>query len=215
MITITTQDTKHAWTGVFIGWTIKALRTLTGLNMSRGNKKLDKSILIWSLPAVLTCPNCSQCAAKCYARKAERAYPQVLPARKRNLYATRQAWFVPAMVAYIKRSSSRVVRIHESGDFYSQAYADKWSAIIAACPEKQFYAYTKSPYRPAPAANLNIVESILPTGQVNFGKPCDIDAIHSETGFPICPATVPGNNVTCGCSCTLCQITPNVLFYAH
>lgn len=145
---------------------LKELKAVTGLNMARGNRKLDRSILIWSIPAVETCPNCKHCAKQCYARKAERIYPQVLPARKRNLAASRQDWFTPAMIQYIKLSGARVVRIHESGDFYDQSYADKWSAIIKACPDVRFYGYTKSPYRPAPASNLNIVESILPDGRV-------------------------------------------------
>lgn len=196
--------------------TIKAIKAATGLNMARGNKKLDKSILIFSLPAVETCPNCEGCKGRCYARKAERIYPQVLPARKRNLAATQCATFAQDMIDYIRACRNiTAVRIHESGDYYCAAYAQAWNTIIAALPGITFYGYTKSPYRPAPAANLNIVESILPDGRVNFGAPEVIDTIHKETGFPICPATKKGNKVTCGKSCTLCQRRPNVLFYVH
>jgi hypothetical protein len=35
-------------------------------------------------------------------------------------------------------------RIHDSGDFYSPEYADKWKQIIAKNPNINFYAYTKT-----------------------------------------------------------------------
>lgn len=37
-----------------------------------------------------------------------------------------------------------MVRIHDSGDFFSQDYLDAWKAIAAAFPSVIFYAYTKS-----------------------------------------------------------------------
>lgn len=39
------------------------------ISISKGNAKLDKSICIFSIPAVKTCPNCKDCAKACYARK--------------------------------------------------------------------------------------------------------------------------------------------------
>jgi hypothetical protein len=36
------------------------------------------------------------------------------------------------------------VRIHESGDFYNQAYVNKWVEIVKHFPNLQFLAYTKS-----------------------------------------------------------------------
>lgn len=139
--------------------TIKALAAL--VSVSRKNKKLipDKlhKFIIFNLPAVWTCPfRTPHCEHFCYARKAETAYPDCLPARKRNLRATLSPDFVDIMTAYIRRvmsgkaysnAESVVVRIHESGDFYSQEYFDKWLAIANNCadiPNLHFMAYTKS-----------------------------------------------------------------------
>ena len=129
--------------------------------MSRGNRKLvpnqDTAFLIWNLPACITCPYATEhCKKACYARKAERAYPQVLPARLRNLEDSKRADFVERMTATIRNASERckkahlIVRIHESGDFYNQEYADKWLAIAHALEDDArivFINYTKSfPY---------------------------------------------------------------------
>lgn len=130
------------------------------LTMSTRNKKLvpnaKTSFLIWNLPARTTCPYATpHCIAKCYARKAEQVYPSVLPARIRNFKATLAPDFVDRMVytilSYRKRCKGKklVVRIHESGDFYSAEYAGKWLEIARRCKGENitFIAYTKSyPY---------------------------------------------------------------------
>lgn len=91
--------------------------------VSYGNKKLPKSTAIFNLPAGSTCPMRTEfCARFCYAKKAERIYPQVSPSRERNLALSRQAEFVGIMVEFIGKNQSKIkaFRIHESGDFYSQ-----------------------------------------------------------------------------------------------
>lgn len=131
------------------------------VSVSRKNKKLvpnaEHKFLIWNIPAVKTCPfRTKHCEKFCYARKAETAYPDCLPARERNFRASMESDFVELMTAYIHKACSHasyrnakevVVRIHESGDFYNQEYMDKWFAIASACadiPNVRFMAYTKS-----------------------------------------------------------------------
>lgn len=119
----------------------------------------------WSLPAKSTCPGCTRlCSGKCYARKAELAYPTVLPSRKRNLASSREPGFVSAMVALITAKAPRFFRVHESGDFYSQAYLERWFAICRACPTVRFLAFTKSfhlDFGNKPA-NLQVIWSVWP-----------------------------------------------------
>lgn len=129
--------------------------------ISEGNRKLKPNsktaFLVWNLPAVKTCPyRTAMCEKACYAKKAERAYPQVLPAREANLEATKSATFVDDMtdiiIAYARKSKKEqiVQRIHESGDFYCKAYAMDWLEIarrVHADPAGKrvvFMAYTKS-----------------------------------------------------------------------
>lgn len=128
------------------------------LYVSNGNSKLKSNdkvrFLIWNLPAQTTCPySTALCRKNCYAVKAERQYPQVLPRRQANLGLSKREDFVHEMVALIhskeQHSKGREIlfRIHESGDFYSKEYAMKWVTIAKLCPNVKFLAYTKSlPY---------------------------------------------------------------------
>lgn len=113
--------------------------------LSKGNKKLPTSTLIFNLPAVKTCPNSTpQCRKWCYARKAERMYPNVLPFRNRNHETSKQIDFVSLIHSELGRSRTvKQVRIHESGDFYSEEYYNKWLSIARLNKDLTFYAYTK------------------------------------------------------------------------
>lgn len=125
--------------------------------MSKGNRKLqgneNVAFLVWNLPAMITCPYATEhCKKYCYARKAERQYKNVLPCRERNLEFSRCDEFAGEMTDYIfiesikawKKGKKLYVRIHESGDFYSREYAEKWIAIARELPSVTFLAYSKS-----------------------------------------------------------------------
>ena len=140
---------------------LKALRENPNyLNVNiTGNRKLKNTkhthFIIWNLPAVCTCPYATdKCKGLCYARKAERLYPQVLPARENNFAMSRLADFADRMIYTLEVEISRnekngvktVVRIHESGDFYNQDYTNKWLEIARHFEGRNvtFMAYTKS-----------------------------------------------------------------------
>lgn len=130
---------------------------------TNGNKKLRNTesvrFIIWNLPSIKTCPYATEnCKASCYARKAERVYPSVLPSREQNLADSKRDNFTERMIATLvhevesKKCQGKkvVVRIHESGDFYNKSYADKWLAVaeyMTRYSNVVFMAYTKSlPY---------------------------------------------------------------------
>jgi hypothetical protein len=119
--------------------------------VSTGNMKM-KEVLIFNLPAMVTCPNrTAMCENRCYAKKAERLYPQTLPARQRNLNESMTENFVADMIEKIEYMNSRrkqykLFRIHESGDFYNEAYFKQWLTIIKYFPNIQFLAFTKSTF---------------------------------------------------------------------
>lgn len=125
--------------------------------LSTGNKKLmgnDSSYyLIWNLPAVTTCPYATDlCIKSCYAKKAERLYPQVLPCREMNYQESLKDLFVKDMIHHIdynlslnkNKDKQCYFRIHESGDMYSLKYLINWTKIATAFPKVKFLAYTKS-----------------------------------------------------------------------
>ena len=102
------------------------------------------NIPTFSLPSDISCPNQTPlCSKYCYAKKAERAYPQVLPSRNRNYDESLDYDFVRRVVLWIIKHKPKYFRIHESGDFYSQDYFDKWCYISALCPDTNFLAYTQ------------------------------------------------------------------------
>lgn len=128
----------------------------------KGNKKYkdnnETGFIIWSIPPKTTCPfSTPLCRAKCYAVKAWNAYPTVKIARTQNMRATFAETFISDVVAIItymantgknKNRKRIIVRIHESGDFYSRMYFLAWVEIARRIQvidsRVKFWAYTKS-----------------------------------------------------------------------
>jgi hypothetical protein len=134
-----------------------------------GNEKLLKSskgkyrVLGFGIPAdhdftfqgakMNTCPKALACRAVCYAKQGRYAMASVKDARKHNLKLSLRTTFVKHIIADLNqmvvkskvcKKPYNVVRLHDSGDLYSQQYLDNWSTIAAAFPNVIFYAYTKS-----------------------------------------------------------------------
>lgn len=113
--------------------------------LSKPNIKVGLNVWSWSIPAASTCPGRTPvCLSKCYARRGHFRMPtvQALYARNKRLAGT--AGFADWCVHALRASFVRVLRIHVSGDFYSEAYIRKWIRIVQACPRIRFYAYTRS-----------------------------------------------------------------------
>ena len=112
-------------------------------------KKSAKRTFNFGIPAYLsstglkTCPNAGACAKGCYALAGAYRFSNVAQAFERRLKATLTDEFIPAMLADIDKQRAERVRIHDSGDFYDEAYLDRWLEIIQARPNVEFYAYTK------------------------------------------------------------------------
>ena len=108
--------------------------------LTNGNKKLGNNIAVWSIPSVKTCPGrTSLCEKLCYAKKFE-AFRGIDYGPK--LLASRSESFVKRMVEESKWKV--LVRIHASGDFYSEGYIQDWIEIARLTPGTRYYAYTRS-----------------------------------------------------------------------
>jgi len=83
------------------------------------------------------------CHKYCYAKKIERLYPCALKKYQDNYKQSLKAGFVDKISHELKFLGD-VIRIHVSGEFYSQEYFNKWVTIIKRFPHKTFYAYTKN-----------------------------------------------------------------------
>lgn len=139
---------------------------MSNLHFSRGNRSLpctdEYEVVIFNLPAValredgriICCEAPERCKKVCYAKRDQR-YPNVYKNRKENYEISLTDDFVELVQAYIDEvikeledvDKQIVVRIHESGDFYSRDYLDKWVQIAnhyKANEKILFMAYTKS-----------------------------------------------------------------------
>lgn len=121
------------------------------LSWSRGNTKLKKlQTVSFNLPAFRSkdgfhvCPKAGFCATVCYARQGRYVMPNVAATREANLVKARGPVFPSLAIQDLKRIRATVIRLHDSGDFFDQAYLDAWLEVMRAFPEKSFYAYTKS-----------------------------------------------------------------------
>ena len=191
--------------------------------LTNGNTKLGKGVLSFDLLAVRTCPNCADCREKCYARKNENLRPQVFNKHLFNtlmalddLYALRE--LIKSQLHY---SCKHIVRIHSSGDFFSQAYLNMWVHIAKWFPNIRFYGYTKTrgifDFSEADKThNLNIVDSYLSDGSINFG---DDDFLREKCAkFPnlfVCPVTLKTQGAVCMRTCCACLHEKTVAFKEH
>jgi hypothetical protein len=111
----------------------------------------------WTLPAWAgrladgrtynTCPSASICARVCYARNGTYLWPAVRARHQANLMFVLDdlpGWEA-AMTDELGRRvfQGRWIRIHDSGDFFSDRYLAAWLRICHARPEVRFYCYTK------------------------------------------------------------------------
>lgn len=164
--------------------------------LSEGNSKLDPAVMIFDLPAIASCGNCKDCAARCYAMKAQKQYADVYNRRGLHLWlAVNQPDYLEALIrAQLKKSKKRFVRIHSSGDFFAQYYIDMWARIAADFPRKKFYFYTKVDGPQSgfdfsallSLRNVNRVQSVLSDGRINFGDWDYVQSLIAE-GYRLCP----------------------------
>lgn len=104
--------------------------------------------------------------------------------RQRVYEATLESTFVERAVAELKKSPRKLVRIHESGDFYSAAYVRKWISIVGCLPEIAFWAYTRS-WRVRRILQALIELSKLPNMQLFWST--DIETVRVNGTPPYVP----------------------------
>jgi len=117
------------------------------------------------------CPSAGACAKVCYARNGTYLFPAVRAAHLDNLRAAFASDFPERMLNELTRArygpagrphlpglerghlhphvarlldlGAPLVRIHDSGDFFSESYLWAWLAVAHSAPGVLFYAYTK------------------------------------------------------------------------
>jgi hypothetical protein len=100
-----------------------------------------------SLEGKSTCPFAKGCLGadyKCYAQKGAYSWPKVKEAYNNRYHLTLKDSFVNIMNEAIQKKKVDILRLHDSGDFYSIKYLNKWVDIANDNKDVIFYAYTKS-----------------------------------------------------------------------
>lgn len=127
------------------------------MNLLTQNSKLKKTskltglrVFNFGIPAYksatgkLTCPFAAECVKFCYAQKGAYSWSNVKPAFEKRYELTKTDDFVNEMNKEIAKKKPDYVRVHDSGDYYSKAYLDKWIEIAIHNPNVRFYSYTNS-----------------------------------------------------------------------
>ena len=116
--------------------------------IKKTSKELGVKLMNFGIPAYksasgkLTCPMADECVKFCYAKKGAYIWSNVQPAFEKRYQLSKTDDFINAIDAEIKRKKPDYIRVHDSGDYYSRKYLDKWIQIAKNNPAVRFYSYT-------------------------------------------------------------------------
>jgi len=192
--------------------------------LDRGNKKLNTSILSFSLPSISTC---GQYCKGCYDIRAMR-YTSARKKRYVNysMALHKRAELKALILKQIKNSRTcEFVRLHVGGEFFSLAYVKMWVEIVKEVkvtkPDIIFYTYTKSMFSGIlKEGGINVVRSTY-DGDFNYGDLKYVRDMAKKNKGIICPVTVLASlkkkvpDQYCGKECTACMFKENVFFVKH
>lgn len=136
--------------------------------------------------AILDCPfRSAGCEAVCYATKGNHQFPSVKDSRARSFEESKRDDFTKRMAYTIRyhlqtkryKDSVMVLRIHESGDFYSVQYLRKWIEIWKNLEGEPvlFVFYTKSfPFfLMLTEEEKNVIRRMMKSGQLAMNLSID------------------------------------------
>ena len=116
--------------------------------LKRTSKELGLRVFNFGIPAYksasgkLTCPFADKCIKFCYAKKGAYIWSNVQPVFEKRYQLSKTNKFVAAMIDEIVNKRPDYIRVHDSGDYYSKEYLQKWLRIANVFPEVNFYSYT-------------------------------------------------------------------------
>ena len=99
------------------------------------SKHYNIKVLNFGIPAYksvsgkITCPNADECIKFCYARKGAFKWPNAVNAYEKRYELTKTSKFIDKVNADITIKEPDYIRVHDSGDFYSRSYLNKWLAV--------------------------------------------------------------------------------------
>ena len=139
--------------------------------LKKTSKEMGVRVFNFGIPAYksisgkITCPMADACIKFCYAKKGAYIWSNVSKVFEARYELTKTDQFVSEMNKEILKKKPEYVRVHDSGDYYSKAYLNKWIEIAIHNPTVKFYSYT------------NMVDMLLSTV-----LPSNYDIIFSDSG---------------------------------
>jgi len=180
---------------------------------SIGNNKLPTTTMIFNMGSATHCPAdkmglcpMGKCNGDgtCYALKAERLYPQVLPFRTRqeNVWLNSTADDIVSAINEVLKTRPYInaIRVNESGDFHSIECVNKLSKVASKI-QIPMYTYTHG----SDLFTKKVTDKLSKNLSVNFS--CDMNYKHNHNEFRL-PEDVPANTKTFGCKgdCSVCSM---------
>lgn len=185
------------------------------------NTKIASNTAIFNLPPVKTCINCKTCQGSCYAKFRYR-FKTVKQRWDNNYNLSKDNDFVKKANIELKYRGCKIVRFHESGDFYNTDYIRKWAEIMACNSDVMFFGYTKNKNALIlnKLANCNIIYSLIETehGELrNYGNIDYCNYLRDTYNVFICPHddTWKKQGKKCMVDCTACLTLKSVCFVEH
>ena len=142
---------------------LKQLQDIDELSPYLQNKRKVYSFDLlsgWSCPSAVDClskvhlidgkkkiKDGKNCQFRCFSASQEVVFPAVYDNRKHNfdsLRVLKTSYDMACAIADAMPANLGINRIHVGGDFFSQMYFRAWHLVAEWCPDRLFYAYTKS-----------------------------------------------------------------------
>ena len=197
----------------------------TNQTFSKDFEKWQKYLAAFHCSQIKGSCNCH--CKKCYAMGGNYQFPDVKASQLINqLLAMYDISQLERLIeGQIAADGIKKIRIHDSGDFLSDEYAEMWKRIKQRHPEIAIYTYTKTEHEELfdEFPNANVVRSLvkMPDGsrRINFGtcrEMYDIYmALKDSSDIYLCPCDIPGIKAPeCG-NCMKCSVRRAVLFIKH
>lgn len=176
---------------------------------SKGNKKLPKDTYIMNVGTALDCPSeklgLCPVARECYAKKAERIYPQVTPYRQaqRKVFDDVSAADIASAIIGAKdraKKPMRKFRFSEAGDFANQSDVDKMADVCRLLSVAGLDCYGYTARTDLDLSRLLAVASVCISNDLNRSKWMEAGANRFEQ-----VKKFSGKRLRCVADCTICD----------
>jgi len=177
--------------------------------VSKGNRKLPKSTWIFNSGSATNCPSrelgLCQAGNDCYALKAEKQYPKVLPYRERQFQLTQTVEpkdFAAQLIAESNRAYKnpmKAFRFNEAGDFFNQSQVNWFASVCKALKSNKVkcYGYTAR-------TDLDLT-GLLAVASVNVSNDKSNWITKGANRFKMV-LEASGKNRACAGDCRICNI---------